>query len=83
MKYDFAIIGSGISGLSASFLLKDHFDITLYEKNGYYGGHARTVLTKAHLPIDTGFIVFNYQTYPHLTAFFELLGVPVKKSSMS
>lgn len=78
-----AIIGSGISGLSASFLLKDHFDITLYEKNGYYGGHARTVFTKARLPIDTGFIVFNYQTYPHLTALFELLGVPVKKSSMS
>ena len=78
-----AIIGSGISGLSAAFFLKHKFDITLYEKNPYYGGHARTVLAEDHLPIDTGFIVFNYHTYPYLTALFKFLDIPVKKSNMS
>lgn len=78
-----AIIGSGISGLAAAYLLKDTYAVSLYEKNNYYGGHARTLTVAAQLPIDTGFIVFNHKTYPHLTRLFRHLGVPIKKSDMS
>ncbi|AIT09978.1 NAD/FAD-binding protein [Candidatus Francisella endociliophora] len=77
-----AIIGSGISGLAASYLLKDKYEITLYEKNNYFGGHART-LNIDNTPVDTGFIVFNYETYYHLTRLFKHLNVPVAKSNMS
>lgn len=77
-----AIIGSGISGLAASYLLKDKYEITLYEKNNYFGGHART-LDINNTPVDTGFIVFNYQTYYHLTRLFKHLDVPVVESNMS
>lgn len=77
-----AIIGSGISGLAVSYLLKDKYQITLYEKNNYFGGHART-LDIDNTPVDTGFIVFNYQTYYHLTRLFKHLDVPVAESNMS
>ncbi|MFT4694464.1 MAG: putative NAD/FAD-binding protein [Francisella sp.] len=77
-----AIIGSGISGLASAYLLKDKYDITLYEKNNYHGGHART-LDINQTPIDTGFIVFNYETYYHLTRFFKQLNIPIDKSNMS
>lgn len=77
-----AIIGSGISGLSAAYLLKDKYDVTLYEKNDYYGGHARTLDTH-DTAVDTGFIVFNHETYYHLTRFFKHLNVPTAKSNMS
>ena len=86
MKEKIAIIGSGISGLSVAYLLKNKYDLTLYEKNEYYGGHSRTKIIesgKAPIPIDTGFIVFNYKTYPNLTSLFNLLEVPVQKSKMS
>ena len=77
-----AVIGGGISGLSASYLLKDKYEVTLYEKNSYHGGHARTIDINK-IPVDTGFIVFNYQTYYHLTRFFKQLEVPVAMSNMS
>lgn len=82
-----AIIGSGISGLSAAYALHQAgHDITLYEKNEYLGGHSRTIDIDEQgrkIPVDTGFIVFNYRNYPHLTALFEHLGVAVEKSDMS
>ncbi len=81
-----AIIGSGISGLASAYLLEPYHDITLYEKNDYLGGHSRTVIAKTDdgdVPVDTGFIVFNEKNYPHLTALFKRLGVPVAKSDMS
>ncbi len=81
-----AIIGSGISGLATSWLLSKAHDITLYEKASYLGGHANTVdITYAgkNIAVDTGFIVFNFQTYPNLKAFFELLNVEIEKSDMS
>jgi predicted NAD/FAD-binding protein len=81
-----AIIGTGISGLSAASLLHPHHDITLYEKNPYIGGHSRTVEVKTAdgvIPVDTGFIVFNYRNYPLLTKLFAHLNVPVTKSDMS
>ena len=81
-----AIVGSGISGLvCAYFLNKDH-DIKLYEKNDYIGGHSNTVDVNYEgkkIAVDTGFIVFNHQTYPNLKAFFELLGVDYEESKMS
>jgi len=78
-----AIIGSGISGLGAAYLLKDKYDLTLYEKNSYFGGHARTLAVKDQLPIDTGFIVFNKNTYPNLIGLFKELNIPFVKSDMS
>lgn len=80
-----AIIGGGISGLAAAYLLADQHDITLYEASPRMGGHARTVMAGKHgdTAVDTGFIVFNYVNYPHLTAMFTDLDVPVVKSDMS
>lgn len=85
-KPSIAIIGSGISGLSAAYFLQDKFQIKLYEKNNYLGGHANTVEVDygaKKIAVDTGFIVFNHQTYPNLKKFFELLKVDCQKSNMS
>lgn len=85
-RKNIAIIGTGISGLSAAYLLHPHHDITVYEKNDYLGGHSRTVEVKTIdgvVPVDTGFIVFNYRNYPLLTGLFAHLNVPVVKSDMS
>ncbi len=80
-----AIIGGGISGLSAAYYLAASHDVTLYEAAPRLGGHARTVLAgrSGDQPVDTGFIVFNYATYPYLTRLFRDLDVPVIKSEMS
>lgn len=80
-----AIIGAGISGLAAAYLLAPHYPVTLYEAAPRLGGHARTVMAgqRGDQPVDTGFIVFNYANYPHLTRMFMDLGVPVKPSNMS
>jgi predicted NAD/FAD-binding protein len=81
-----AVIGSGIAGMSAAWLLAKNHDVTLYEKNGRLGGHSNTVMVRTSLgdtPVDTGFIVFNEATYPNLIALFEHLGVPTKISDMS
>ena len=81
-----AVIGTGISGLSAACLLHRRHDITVYEKNARPGGHSRT-LTVRHggrdIAVDTGFIVFNERNYPNLTALFRRLGVTIKNSDMS
>jgi predicted NAD/FAD-binding protein len=80
-----AIVGGGISGLSAAYYLSNTHDVTLYEAAPRLGGHARTVLAgkNGDQPVDTGFIVFNYATYPYLTRLFQDLEVPVIKSEMS
>lgn len=80
-----AIIGGGIAGLSAAWVLSPHHQITLHEAEPRFGGHARTVMAglRGDRPVDTGFIVFNYVNYPHLTAMFRDLDVPVEKSDMS
>ncbi len=81
-----AIVGSGISGLaSAWFLHRDH-DITLFEKDNRVGGHSNTVMVDEgdrQIPIDTGFMVYNEVTYPHLTRLFRELDVATKPTSMS
>ena len=80
-----AVIGAGVAGLAAAYLLSRHHQVTLFEAAPTLGGHARTVLAgrQGGTPVDTGFIVFNYNTYPHLTKMFADLNVPVKKSDMS
>jgi predicted NAD/FAD-binding protein len=76
-----AIIGTGISGLGAAYILNRRHDITVYEKQDRIGGHSRTVTVDydgVRLPVDTGFIVFNEKNYPELTAMFRHLNVPVQ-----
>ncbi len=81
-----AVIGTGISGMGAAWLLNNRFDITVYEQSADIGGHARTrTITYGDkiIPVDTGFIVYNYQNYPNLCALFKHLGVPTEKSDMT
>ena len=80
-----AVIGSGISGLACAYFLKDKFEVTLFEKNNYFGGHSNTVEIESKnkiIPVDTGFIVFNHQTYPNLVPFFEHLNIDTAPSNM-
>ncbi len=81
-----AIVGTGIAGLSCGYFLKNQFDITFYEKNDYPGGHTNTLRIKEGLRdcfIDSGFIVYNEITYPHLTQLFKELEIQTKPTSMS
>ena len=77
-----AIVGTGISGLSAAWLLSQRHRVTLFESDRRIGGHSNTVQAGG-VPVDTGFIVYNERTYPNLTALFEHLEVPTKPSKMS
>lgn len=81
-----AVIGTGISGLSAAWLLSREHDVTVYEQAGRIGGHSNTVTVRGpsgDIAVDTGFIVYNELTYPNLTALFAHLEVPTKPSDMS
>ncbi len=82
-----AIVGSGVAGLGAAWLLRDKFDITIIEAGSYAGGHTNTfdvpLANGGTQPVDTGFIVFNEQTYPHLLSLFRDLGVEYANSDMS
>ena len=79
---EIAIIGSGISGLSAAWLLSTRHNVSLYEADSRLGGHSNTIKAGADW-VDTGFIVYNEATYPNLTALFNHIGVPTKPSEMS
>lgn len=83
-----AVIGSGISGLSAAWLLSksDKMEVSLFEAQNYFGGHSNTVdvLHKGVThPVDTGFLVHNPNTYPNLLALFEALNVKTIETDMS
>ncbi|MSU32853.1 MAG: hypothetical protein EXS25_09405 [Pedosphaera sp.] len=81
-----AIIGTGIAGMGCAHLLHKRFDITLFEKNDYVGGHTCTVDLMEEsraVSFDSGFMVFNKVTYPYLCALFEELQVPVQPTDMS
>ncbi|MEO7125685.1 MAG: FAD-dependent oxidoreductase [Nakamurella sp.] len=82
-----AVIGSGIAGLTAAYLLQRHYDVTLIEADDRLGGHADThdVLTPdgRWINVDTGFIVHNRSTYPNLVRLFGELDVPTRATEMS
>ena len=81
-----AVIGSGISGMTAAYLLSDEHEIVLFEANDYIGGHTNTadVSFNGHrYPVDTGFIVFNAKTYPNFIKLMKRLGVKWQNSVMS
>jgi len=82
-----AVIGAGIAGITASYLLQHQHDVTLYEKNDYIGGHTHTIIIDGGpdegTPVDTGFIVLNDRTYPLLTALFSQLKVSITETDMS
>jgi predicted NAD/FAD-binding protein len=84
---DIAVIGSGISGLGAAWLLSQHHRVSVFEALPRAGGHSNTVESRdgngASLPVDTGFIVFNEATYPNLCALFDHLGVRTHPTEMS
>ena len=85
-RLDIAVIGSGIAGLSAAWLLGQRHDVTLYEKNERLGGHSNTVEVDydgTRMAVDTGFIVYNERNYPNMTKLFRHLGVVTQPSSMS
>ena len=81
-----AVVGSGISGLSAAFYLSKKYKVDLFEQDDHFGGHSYTYDIKKNnktIPVDLGFIVFNELTYPNLIKFFSELSVPYEKSDMS
>jgi predicted NAD/FAD-binding protein len=81
-----AIIGTGIAGMSCGYFLHKEYDLTVYEQGDYVGGHTNTVsVDEDGTPVnfDTGFMVFNHETYPYLTKLFAELKVETKKTSMS
>jgi hypothetical protein len=81
-RLSIAVIGGGISGLAAAWLLSRRHVVTIYEAGPKMGGHSNTIDWQG-TPIDTGFIVYNESTYPNLTALFRHLDVATKPSEMS
>lgn len=81
-----AIIGTGIAGMGSAHLLQHQYDITIFEQADYIGGHTNTIIVDEggkDVFIDTGFMVFNFETYPNLCKLFKEINAPVKKSDMS
>lgn len=90
MRQRIAVIGSGISGLSAAYHLREQAEVTLFEAGSYFGGHTHTVDATLQSPqgmvthgVDTGFLVFNERTYPGLIGLFAELQVQTSASDMS
>lgn len=86
MRLRIAIIGTGISGLAAARTLNPEHNITIYEADNRPGGHAHTVTVSdgtRRIAVDTGFIVFNEQTYPNFSALLKELNISSQTSEMS
>lgn len=81
-----AVVGGGISGIGAAYLLQRRHKVVLFEKNDYVGGHTNTVTVRsgrdAELQVDTGFIVLNDRTYPNFMRFLQQLGVAIAPTDM-
>jgi uncharacterized protein len=83
---EIAVVGTGISGLAAAYLLSSEHDICVYEASDYVGGHVNTVsvsMDDTDYEIDTGFIVYNDKTYPNFIKLMDRLGVSSQSTSMS
>lgn len=81
-----AIVGSGISGLGAAWLLNQHHDVRLFEKASRFGGHSNTLDATVNgktVPVDTGFIVYNTLNYPNLVGLFDTLDVETQPTDMT
>ena len=86
-----AVIGAGVAGLGAAWLLshpsaRTRHEVVVFEREQRFGGHSCTVdveTPQGSVPVDMGFIVFNQRNYPNLVALFEQLGVPTEDSNMS
>lgn len=81
-----AVIGAGISGLSAAWMLSRQHEVTLFEGQARLGGHTNTVdvhVDGRQFPVDTGFLVYNERTYPNLVALFDTLGVTTTETEMT
>ena len=81
-----AIIGTGIAGMGCAHLLQHKYDLTIFEKDNYIGGHTNTFSVNEdgkEILFDTGFMVFNYATYPNLCNLFKEINAPVMKTDMS
>jgi len=81
-----AVVGSGISGLSAAYYLSKKHHVDLFEKEDHFGGHSHTIdlkIDKKNISVDVGFIVFNHKTYPNLINFFHENKIAIEKSDMS
>ena len=81
-----AVVGSGISGLSAAYYLSKKHKVDLFEKDDHFGGHSYTLdlnLNDKKISVDIGFIVFNFKTYPNLINFFKENSIEIEKSNMS
>ncbi|WP_221801049.1 NAD(P)/FAD-dependent oxidoreductase [Oceanobacter mangrovi] len=85
-KPSIAIVGAGISGLTCAWLLRQQYDVHLFEANDYLGGHTQTTDVEIDgqlWPVNTGFIVYNDWTYPNFIRLMETLGVATEASDMS
>jgi len=81
-----AVVGSGISGLSAAYYLSKKHQVDLFEREDHFGGHSHTIdifLKEKKVSVDIGFIVFNQKTYPNLINFFIENEIEIEKSDMS
>ncbi|WP_097461259.1 NAD(P)/FAD-dependent oxidoreductase [Mangrovitalea sediminis] len=81
-----AVVGTGISGLTAAWMLSRRHEVHIFEANDYAGGHTHTLPVERHgrvWPVNTGFIVFNDWTYPNFIRLMQVLGVESEPSDMS
>ena len=82
-----AVVGAGISGLSAAYYLSKKHKVDLFEKENQFGGHANTIKViydhNKEIAVDIGFMVFNKNTYPNLINFFSENKIEIEKSDMS
>src|SRR5262245_26851305 len=81
-----AVVGAGVAGLGAAWVLSRHHDVVVYERENRFGGHSCTVDVPSPTgcrPVDVGFIVYNERNYPNLVALLDHLSVPTQESDMS